>query len=382
VINDDAAGLPGILAVADGSASFSEPEGLKVSIETIEKLLSGLNLDVAGGDVEFQDPRMAELYVQLASHGAVLMRELKRQLDVRSLAKAARIQVTEARSKAYLPVEFVYEGKAPDPDAKLCPNAAQALRKPRDGVHATCQHASDPAHVCPAAFWGFNKCIERQPFGLTDQHVFRIPQPGADTLAPFHSTLLAASSRVAEADLTGPKGVKPALESLAAEVRLVNSWDEWKAAIKTNPPPTLLVLLPHSDNSPQLVNIPALEIQRKWLASSQLDEDYVCTPPGDAPGPLVLLLGCSTALADIAFLNFVREFKGAGASIVLGTLATVHGTHASRFARALLGALKGGGNGRAFDELLLETKQHLLADGEPFVLCLAAYGHSSWRIQA
>ncbi len=114
----------------------------------------------------------------------------------------------------------------------------------------------------------------------------------------------------------------------------------------------------------------------------QLSPDFVQPPNLAGPGPVVLLLGCSTALADVPFLNFVREFKEAGAAIVLGTLATVHGTLATRFARSLLAKIKTKGTGRAFDEILLEVKREMLADGDPFLLSLAAYGHSSWRIQA
>ena len=70
-----------------------------------------------------------------------------------------------------------------------------------------------------------------------------------------------------------------------------------------------------------------------------------------------------------------------GASIVLGTLATVHGSHASKFVSTLLSKIKDKGNGSPFDEILLEVKREMLSDGEPFVLSLTAYGHSSWRIQ-
>lgn len=380
VVNDNPAGIPGILAVANGAASFSEPAGLDVMIETMESLLSKSNIETAGVDLKLDSTPLVGLLIQLANQGAALARELKRQLNLPDFDAAARIQVVEARSKAYLPVEFVYAGRPPKINATLCPNAKAALGTTGKAVHASCQHANDPQHVCPAAFWGFSKCIERQPFGQSDQHLFSIPVPGADELKPFHVAVLAASKNVTPADLTGKRGVKPALAEVAGEVRVATSWEGWKKNINTNPRATLLVLLPHSDNSPDIVNMPALEIQKKWLTSVELDADYVQPPGASGPGPVVLLLGCSTALSDIPFLNFVREFKGAGASIVLGTLATVHGTHATRFVRSLLGKIKSAGNGRPFDEILLQVKREMLAEGEPFVLSLAAYGHSSWRI--
>ncbi|MBL0125614.1 MAG: hypothetical protein IPP88_24120 [Betaproteobacteria bacterium] len=392
VINDNPAGIPGITTVANGNATFSEPAGLNMVVDTIQSLLSKANVSTAGETLKLDHPALVALMIQLATQGAALTRELTRQMNLPDFQLAARIQVVEARSKAYLPVEFVYTGKAPNIDAKLCPNAQKALAAKDGSVHASCKHANDPKHICPAAFWGFSKCIERHPFGQTDLHVFNIPQPGAETLAPFNIAVLAASEKVTPADLTGKDGVKPAIAALAKTVRMATSWEDWKKDILAKPHATLLVLLPHSDNSPDFVNTPALEIQKKWLTSVQLDADFVQAPNEAGPGPVVLLLGCSTALADIPFLNFVREFKAAGASIVLGTLATVHGTHATRFVRTLLGKIKDKGidakdksaksKGRPFDEILLEVKREMLAEGEPFVLSLAAYGHSSWRIQS
>lgn len=381
VINDNPAGVSGITAVTEVGASFSEPAGLDVTINTLKSLLSKTNIDTAGEDIKLDHPKLVGLMIQLANHGVALMRELERQINMPAFQLVARIQVVEARSKAYLPVEFVYTGKPPKIDAKLCPNAKKALAAADGSVHAACEHANDPQYVCPAAFWGFCKCIERHPFGQSEQHVFSIPQPGADTLAPFKAALLAASTRVLAVDLTGVNGVEPAIAAVTKDVRLAKSWEDWKQNILTEPYASMLVLLPHTDNSPDIVNMPALEIQEKWLTSVELDSDYVQPTNEVGPGPVVLLLGCSTALTDIAFLNFVREFKGAGASIVLGTLATVHGAHASRFVRVLLGKMKSKSNGRPFDEILLEVKREMLAEGEPFVLSLAAYGHSSWRIQ-
>jgi hypothetical protein len=381
VVNDNPAGLAGITAISESSATFSEPAGLNVLVETIESLLSKANISTAGEDIKLDHPKLVALMIQLATQGVALTRELKRQISLPDFQQASRVQLVEARSKAYLPVEFVYTGKPPNIDARLCPNAKKALAAADGDVHAACQHANDPAYVCPAAFWGFSKCIERQPFGLSEQHLFSIPQPGADTLAPFKAAVLAASEKVTAADLTGANGVEAAIAAVTKTVRLARSWKDWQKDILAKPTATLLVLLPHSDNSPDFVNTPALEIQKNWLTSVQLDTDYVLPPNEVGPGPVVLLLGCSTALADIPFLNFVREFKAAGASIVLGTLATVHGTHASRFVRALLGKINVRGSGRPFDEVLLEVKREMLAEGEPFVLSLAAYGHSSWRIQ-
>lgn len=382
VINDNPAGLPGITTLAQGVASFSEPAGLAVLVETIEALLSGTNISTAGEGLKLDSPGLVALMIQLATQGYALRRELGRQINLSDFAQAARVQVVEARAKAYLPVEFVYTGAAPNINAKLCPNAQKALLAQDACVHDKCRHANNPRYVCPVAFWGMSKCIERQAFGKSDQHLFQVPQPGAESLSPFNAVVLAASARVTNEDLQGKDGLLPALTLMTTEVRLAGSWQAWRTSIRAKPAASLLILLPHTDNSPDFLNTPALEIQKKWLTSVQLDSAYVLPAHPVGPGPVVLLLGCSTALADVPFLNFVREFKESGASIVLGTLATVHGTHATRFARTLLEKIKAAGDGRTFDEILLEVKRAMLAAGDPFVLSLAAYGNSSWRIQA
>lgn len=382
VINDNPAGVPGITTIASGAASFIEPAGLAHSIDTMKKLLSAMNVGAVGTETKLDDEEMVSLMVDLANHGAAILREIRSQMEIAPYQAAVRVQVVEAVAKAYLPVEFLYSGKAPASNARLCPNAVSALQSGNPLTHQTCAHAKDPAYVCPAAFWGFSKCIERHPFGLTTSHVFSVPRPGMEALEPFKTAVVAASKRVDAADMTGPTGMVTGLRKIANTLRSAKSWKDWQKKVLDAPTPTLLVLLPHSANSPDVTNMPALEIADSWLESSRLDEDYVHPEGSMGPGPMVLLLGCSTALTEIAFLNFVREFKRSGASVVLGTLATIHGKQASSFAMRLLTEMKKQGNGKPFDQTLLKVKQQMLADGEPFVLSLAAYGHSSWLIKS
>lgn len=382
VVNDNPTGAPGLTTIASDTASFIEPAGLAQSIDTVKKLLTAMNVSAVGTSTRLDDKAMVSLMVDLANHGAAILREIRTQLPIAPYEQAERVQVVEAVAHAYLPLEFLYSGKAPAPTARLCPNAAKALTSGDRAVHRDCEHAKDPDYVCPAAFWGFSKCIERQPFGLTTAHVFSVPQAGTATLEPFQTAVVAASKHVDADDMTGPAGLVTGLKGLAGTLRSASSWKDWQKKVLVDPPPTLLVLLPHSDDSPTVTNMPALEIANSWLESSRLDEDYVHPEGKIGPGPLVLLLGCSTALTGIAFLNFVREFKRSGASIVLGTLATIHGKQATAFATRLLGELKMEGTGKPFDQTLLKVKQQMLAGGEPFVLSLAAYGHSSWLIKS
>lgn len=359
-----------------------EPAGLDASMQTFQNLLSTLNIGTAGDTVTFDDDVLLKMLIDLANHGSAVLRELEhRGLPIDRYNAARRIQVVDSVAGTYLPVEFLYSGAAPRHDAALCPSARTALESDDVGAHSDCPNAQNAAFVCPAAFWGFSKFIERQTSGTQREHIFSVPVDDAHEIAPFNSAMVAASKAVAPADLTGPSGVVQALQAVTSTVEVAQSWDDWRTRVTDATTPTLLVLLPHSANSPDIVNMPALEICDTWLESSRLDADYVHPAGRTGPGPLVMLLGCSTALTDIAFLNFAREFKRSGAPIVVGTLATIHGARASAFATQLLHMMKEVGAGRPFDEIMLLAKRKMLAAGDPFVLSLTAYGHGSWHLK-
>ncbi len=381
IANDNPAGTPGITGVTGDGVAFIEPVGLEEMVEQIRKELAVLNQgedtpdDVVQG---LDDSRVDTLLRNLAARGAWFTRQLKSQPPFAPLLGATRLQVVDARRGAYLPVEFFYDGKAPLPSATRCPNAVAALADA--SVHTTCANAKDANFHCPAAFWGFSRCIERQPVGGQGTTIFRQPQPGANTLRPLAKALLAASRRVRAQDLDPPAGIETVLGRTASGVVRAQSWTEWQQKIASESP-SLLVMLPHSLDSPDFPGIPALEINGTNLASVNLDRDYVTAAATGAP--MVLLLGCSTALPRIPFLNFVGEFKDNGAAVVIGTIALIRGRQTGAFVGALLAELRAAAvTGGTFDEVLLRVKRKLLAAGDPFVLSLMAYGDTGWRIEA
>jgi hypothetical protein len=382
VVNDNLQGTPGITGIATDGVAFVEPEGLDKLIELMRTELNVLNLGEDDPDamiVGLDDDRVHRLLRGLAARGAMLTRMLKADPRFAALTGAYRLQVIDARPGAYLPVEFFYDGKAPLPSAERCEHAVAALGDVR--VHAECPHRNDASRYCPAAFWGFSRCIERQPVGGLGQAVFRQPQPGASTMRPLRKALLAASRRVRSADLDPPDGIETLLAHAAGSVVRASSWQDWQQKV-TREAPSLLVLLPHSLDSPDFPGVPALEICGMNLASANLEREYVCADPEGAP--VVLLLGCSTALPRVPFLNFVGALKDNGAALVIGTIATIRGRQTAAFVRSLLEALHEASTagGRTFDEVFLDVKRRLLAGGDPFVLSLLAYGDTGWHVEA
>jgi hypothetical protein len=164
----------------------------------------------------------------------------------------------------------------------------------------------------------------------------------------------------------------------AAQVSQAKSWDEWETLVQ-NEEPSLLVLLPHVDTDHRMA-MPGLEINGEIRAISLIRPTHV-RKDGSDEQPIVLLLGCSTNLADIALQNAVERFRICHAGVVLGTISTILGRHAASFAIELLKALKDeSGKGTKFGDVLLGVKRRRVAAGDPFALSLAAYGDSEIRV--
>lgn len=380
VVNDSPQGVSGVAAMTPGGASFLEPEGLKESIRQMRLALSRAVVAAVGEeDARLDAEDNLKLMRLLANHGAAILDTIRRQHPFDALDAASRVQVVEAVDKAYFPIEFLYSGKAPRADAVLCPNALAALGGDTRAVHGGCEHNKDRGFVCPAAFWGFDKCIERHASNGQAAHVIGVPVPGEEVLGPFTSALVAASERAAT-QMQGPQGLPATVARHVATVTEVASWSDWEQRV-ADKHPDLMVLLPHTADSTNFPGIPTLEVSKDVLEGSHLDETLVRARPPPAKGPLVLLLGCSTTFAEVPFLNFVQGFNLKGAPIVIGTLSVIHGTQAALLAECLLGLIADPQHrAERIDEALLKVKRSLLAEGHGVAFTLISYGHSSWRL--
>ncbi|KFN48093.1 hypothetical protein N787_06545 [Arenimonas metalli CF5-1] len=379
VINDSPAGVSGITTVAGGAVSFDEPEGMKASLQSLRKAVAA-NVVVSVGDEDAALGSEANLKLMrlLAKHGASILGLLQAHYPLGEMATAARVQVVEAIAEAFFPVEFLYSGRSPLPEATLCPNAAAALAPGGEAVHAGCPHRDSRDHVCPAAFWGMSKCIERHAHG-DSRHRLSVPTPGEERIGPFTSALLAAS-QIAQAEMDGPTGVPATLGKLVPKLTRVESWRAWEERI-ADTLPDLLVLLPHTGKSTIDPAIPSLEISNLYLDADNIEPLHVRAPALARPGPLVLLLGCGTSVAEIDFMGTVGRFVRSGAPIVVGTLSVIHSTQAALLATRLLQATGAPAHAaQRFDEAMLAVKRSLLADGHGMAFTLVAYGHSAWRL--
>ena len=384
VINDDPQGRPGLATLMLDSSSFVDSGSLAAEIAAISLVIQDANEAAVGTALAFDDADSVRRLRGLAMHGSALLAEVQRAHGVAPLAASTHVQLVEAVAEAFFPIEFLYDGEPPLPHATLCPNARAALADPT--VHAGCPHAASEDHVCPAQFWGLSKCIERlparppvAPAAPTAGDAPTVPPPEPSVpgrLGPFKRALLGASS-IAKRQMRGDDGLPARVRASVPQVVVAADWKDWKLQVGAVSP-DLMILLPHSLVLADVPNMAALEISLAELPSSSVRPSYVRGPL--PPGPMVLLLGCSTVLTKAPFLNFVRHFQQAGAPVVVGTLAKIHVTQAATIAARFLDLVDAGAQPRRFDEVLLDFKRRLLGEGNQGVLALVSYGHASWEI--
>jgi hypothetical protein len=369
----------GVLAVTDQTATFHSPVGTATLVRTISDELTKLTARkaIAGS---MTDKDYVSLLWFLANHGFELWRKVIPNTTRREeLARAARLHVFAAAPGDFLPVEFFYPRPAPR-KSKLCLHVRHVLHQGASDGPCT----SDPpdSEVCPLQFWGFNRLIERYPYMGDNQESGSPrtePVPPADHLNIFRQAIVGASELVRSADLEDEDGIMPLLTSLSEQPpHRVKTWAQLEEHVQALDP-SLIVLLPHSLVDDEL-KLPALEIGGDTLPVSQLTHRHI-RREGVLIGPIVLLLGCTTQLADVPFQNFAETFKQEQASVVLSTLSMIRGRHAAALTADLLNELKRASREGdvTFGDVLLRVKRTRLAKGDPLVLSLAAYGNAAWR---
>ncbi|WP_176060969.1 hypothetical protein [Paraburkholderia sp. BCC1876] len=376
ILNDNLRGKPGVISIQNTEAVFFEPTGWEEFVSNVQDTLATLTAQKETPADLFDEEFVSTLRT-LAWHGRTALKNFRFQAPQLNVSAAKNIQVVEAVTGAFLPIEFFYDGDAPNMDAPLCENSKAALLG--GGCHEYCGKLGTEEVLCPLSFWGLSKRIERRS-SIAQQRNIAVTVPADVEVAPrtLTAALVGASSKVRQTDLDGLKATM--LASLKS-VFNANKWIDWRSSL-TEYQPDLLVLLPHSDVHP-IHPEPSLEIGADYLAYAQMSEKYVASTT--EARPIVLLLGCETAVPrSKQFMNFATDFWRYGASTVVATLSGVLGRHVSRFAGELtteIAATAGRAGTTDFGTVLLLLKRRMLAEGNPLALTLICYGDTSWRIE-
>jgi hypothetical protein len=363
----------------DGRASLTRfsDEGVAISGAAGVPGIAGNIADVLAAAAETKYPTKGglgskaarRLLVDLAVEGRDLFDELS--VELAGFAEASRIQIVSARSTWFLPLEAAYSRDAPDDDATIC----ERYLADTSSCDGCCTPPDDTTKLCPNAFWGLSKTIERYTYdpkvdaSLKQGHeVFgrRQPRRGQRELA-VNRALFAASSRVDSADCA------ETVKAIGHNASAVKGWSEWQKELKAKDT-ELLVLLPHTDYAKR-----TLEVTKATLRRGRIREGYVTG--GRKVEPILILFGCRTVGTSGDPSGFAMRFHQKGASAVFHSTTDLLNAHAAELARRLVKHLTNrGARPRLLSDSLTEFRREAVRDGYVVALGIAALGDADWKL--
>lgn len=385
VLNHDDGGTARLTAAAGDEAAVIPIS--ESSVNGLTRALSEQISKIAATPERYQTLRSEgtqELLLTLAQKGGGLHRtlsklfKLNRLVQPESTGRLPRIHLTSALPDSFFPAEFLYRFQVPEDTARLCEHALTGLAA---GACPPACPSDKSGTVCPLGFWGLCSVIERHSYRgehekpSTGFHLRPEPVQKRSELDISGKALLAASDAASKHEKGAVQGLLQKLRG-RGPAELVTSWKDWSARLATDRP-TLLVLLPHHQRKG---SFEVLEIGNSDPLKSELIEDVKHVRINEQDKPIVLLMGCDTNLARIAFDNFVTRFIAEGAAIVVSTIATILGRHASPATARLIELLdeEAREGDSTFGEVMLRLRQSLVASETPMALGLTAYGDADW----
>lgn len=391
VTNHNSDTRPRLTAVSKNHAWFTELSGcipIATEINHILTQVAGSVNDYCG---EINTKNNTEIIVKLAQCGARLRNIITEELDALDnkphFTELQYLQIVTTQNDKVIPFEFIYDQEAPEDNAKFCSLGCKALSdimKLGDVNKVPCFigcNVEMKDYVCPIAFWGIQKVIERHRYvpGLGENNRSYYMQSSEvtsnrETLMLTGNILVAASKRVKSADLDSVINICTQRFGLAHKA---NDWKQWVEIVKREKPRILLVM-PHTEGENTSAT---LEIGGDTKKSNLMEYGYV--RPKDADYyPLVALLGCDTAGTAENFGSHVVNFRQYKAAVVIGTIASVFGEHAAIVTKRLVeGLSRGTTNSERIGEVIRSIKQQSLLEGMLMPLCVVAFGDADWKLK-
>ncbi|MEW2573056.1 hypothetical protein [Streptomyces sp. NPDC047070] len=362
---------------------------------TLDDLLGGLHRLVDGADTfgSYESPGFSELMIQLARRGRRLRKALfadgwESDGLVQQLRRAHAVSVFSTGPEEILPVEFLYDREletTPGRILHLCPHAPEHV----DSLDCEgCPQRDDLTAVCPFGFWGASKVIERHVRRTTVHEGFSLAiSPDTERHAFDLAPVCAAAS--ARADDNESRAWTTAVaslsESAAGTVRLATGWSGLHALLQElregDTPPGAVLLFPHSTEKADGVVV--LELGEGDEADIIDGLEFLVAGDG-GPEPVVLLLGCATAVGPTPFSDASAALLDHGAPGVIATAVPVRGQHIVPVGVRLVAELQAAASeacGSALGEALLRARRKLLADGQACVLALVGFGDTDWQMR-
>ncbi len=375
-------GRPRLTAIAADHAWCFALDGCRQMAADINAALSSVANSVQDYEDGWQADANRELLIKLARLGFRLQVEIVRgqiQTPGNSPDIPAReyIQIVSTKGDKIMPFEFIYEDKPPLDDARVCLDWTSLSGD--ISCRAGCVKDRNE-WICPLAFWGVGKVIERHDvtpeLNREGKDFFLQSEPavGRATLTVSGTAVVGTSSKVEGEDIN--RILAACRTWLGAPAQKARNWADWQTLVGTHKPHFLLAL-PHADGDRNTAN---LEIGNPALQTILIGEDHI-KPAGSEYFPLVALLGCDTVGTSLDYGSHVRWFQQMGAAVVIGTMATVYTRHAAKVAEALIrGLTEAPGPSDRLGEVIRSLKREALRQGQLMPLCVVAYGDADWKL--
>jgi hypothetical protein len=373
---------PRLTAISSKHAWLTNLDDCKQVTKELNKALSKAAKSVADYKPPLDSEKNRALLVELAQLGSYLFGVIvEDQLEVVTndpeFAELKYLQIVSTKDKPVIPFEFIYDHAVPDDDAKLCPSWQEALKK---GECRSGCDKKDSSYVCPLGFWGISKVIERHDVtpelsGKMDYYLQSESSTGRPELHFGGNVMIAASQKVKAEDL------EPLYQAcLNATQKPHIKAEDWKTGwiqCVRDHHPRIMMVMPHTDGSGTNAT---LEISARTIKTGSIKEDHV-RPDESYDFPIVALLGCDTTGTTLDFGSHVRQFRRKGASMVIGTIATVFGGHAAQVAKMIVeGFSEESTKPICMGEVLRSVKQKALLEGLVMAMCVVAFGDADWKL--
>jgi hypothetical protein len=379
-VNDDSDGSGRRIIAIDRGTQGLPLDKLRDAIATISEHIGTIayrnQVEVAWGDA-----LVVESLRVIADQGHLMRVEMERFWPSK-LDAPERIAIAGPWDQ-YVPIEYVYEGPAPDFDAEVCPNALARMEKGKCGKCGDCPHRQTGTYVCPLRFWGFSSEIERR-YADTLEQARPGQGPGRRRLGRLTSSMLGYSDRSANFDGADVKvkELTSKLSDVVSKIIPATDWIEWCRGI-AGQAPNLLLLMPHTGTyqSRDALELGTGTTKDHWRAKSRISEaDVGLTDQVE----FVALLGCNTTESNQQFATYPEQFRRYGADLLLTTTATVRGADAVPIATVLVDMLKEAASSprhlKTFGGFVTELRRRAFVAGAPGVLSVVAYGDADWIV--
>jgi hypothetical protein len=386
-----------LLALADEHSVVRGLDEIKDRIDAISACMSSIANDAETYAEGLDGEAALQVLRFLADNGRALHDFLVGdQVFAATLKEGKHLQIVNLTKDAYFPAEFIYDFATPAEDATLCETARKAFES-LDFSHV-CTHKDHetPNHpvVCPFGFWGLQRVIERHAYLPVDRdHIagdFVLQAEPTETRKSVEvagNAMLGVSVNVEKEQAGATKTLLQQIQvACPIHVTMAKAWEGWPNQVK-NLRPSLIVTLPHVEEKSQFgVSEYFLEIGGELHKARTVGEAaaHYVRAGEDSPMPLVFLLGCNTIAPKTPIDSIVGHFRRGGAAIVVGTVGSVLGSHASKVALELVDALfkKTSEQPRPLGDLLLDVRRMCLGKKVLMALCVCAFGDADWQVHA